>query len=111
MTKEERLEYLLSKKKKLKEFNTFYEIDEFYSFVLFETEYEKHFIEDNNELKVSFMWDRLINVKRELKTAIECKHKNKNKSAIDFWDRAIRHINNDYNTVIGVFKSRCFSDK
>jgi hypothetical protein len=106
MTKEERLKHLLGSQEKLKEYRNIYDIEKFYSFIVIETENEKYFIQDNEELKDSFMWSRLNAVKIKIERANECKRKNKMNDAYDLINTAIRNANNDYNFVIDLFRKK-----
>lgn len=107
MKKEERLDYLKNKKKWINEnimtIDDLYELD---SFVSREIANEEYFMEKHPEMGYSFMVDRLKNVKTKLNSATELLAKNKSKRAFDPFETAFRHLNQDYDFIIGVFKSK-----
>ncbi|MGC9375803.1 MAG: hypothetical protein ACP5DQ_12265 [Bacteroidales bacterium] len=107
MTKEERLNFLIHKKNKLnEEVRTIDDFFKFDSFVNFEIANEELFVKEHPEMSDSFMLSRLKNVQVKLKSAKELIRKNKSKRAFDPFEVAFRHLNQDYDSVIGVFKSK-----
>lgn len=105
MTKEERIEFLIHKKKELNEkIKTLDDLDKFYSFVAMEIAIEENFVKEYPEMRDSFMLSRLKSIQDSLKTSKELMRKNKSKRAFEPFEVAFSHLNQDYDFVIDVFK-------
>lgn len=107
LTKKDRLDFLIHKKNKLyEEIRTIDDLDKFDSFVGREITNEEHFVKEHPEMNDSFMLSRLKNVQVKLKSAKKLIRKNKSRRAFDPFEMAFRHLNEDYDFVIGVLKSK-----
>jgi len=63
----------------------------------------------NEELKDSFMWDRLYNVKQKAKIALDAFYENKKKKSFEYYEMAFRHAKEDYEYVIGLVKNKYYT--
>lgn len=103
----ERLDLLIEKRDKLnKEIKTINDLYRFESFVDWEIISEGHFVKKHPEMNDSFMLGRLKNVKIKIRIAKELMIKNKPQKAFEPFEMAFRHLNQDYDYVISVFRLR-----